>query len=286
MLQIRGNFNVFPDVRPAAIVVSHERSGTHFLMNSLAACYGYVSFPWINFDGPTFNINYYYSLDVREILLAIADRPLANVVKSHHPAEFFGDELDRITERYAVFVVCRNPVAMMTSLWRYLHQWPFVEGPKANDPLSLARSEPCGRMMRYQWRQHRNMVQRWAAHVDGWLKAAQTLPRIVIVRYEDLDTRYEETMRSFASYLGREPLAIVRPARDFNVIPGGPTDPTGAGVPLDTEALRLFCEEVAESTMARLGYVAQGVASLLGMGSDRQNGCSLIAPPGAAASLG
>ncbi len=33
------------------MVVSHERSGTHFLMNTLALNFGYIAKPWINFDG-------------------------------------------------------------------------------------------------------------------------------------------------------------------------------------------------------------------------------------------
>ena len=35
------------------IIVSHERSGTHFLMNTLALNFGYISEPWINLDFET-----------------------------------------------------------------------------------------------------------------------------------------------------------------------------------------------------------------------------------------
>src|SRR6516164_3019479 len=91
---------LFGEERPAVMVVSHERSGPHFLMNALAACYGYVSAPWVNLDLPTVNINYYYPPRVRDTLLALAARPMANVVKSHHPADLFAAELPRLTERY------------------------------------------------------------------------------------------------------------------------------------------------------------------------------------------
>jgi len=30
------------------MVVSHQRSGTHFMMNTVAACFGYVSNPWLD----------------------------------------------------------------------------------------------------------------------------------------------------------------------------------------------------------------------------------------------
>jgi hypothetical protein len=244
----------FSEYRSAVMVVSHERSGTHFLMNSLAACYGYVSAPWIDFDRPLVNINYFYLPEVMEALLGLAAGPMANLVKSHHPADFFGSELGRLTERYVVFVVCRDPAAVLLSFWRFLHAWPWAEGPKVADPLTFARSEPCGLMMRYQPRQYPNLMQRWAAHVDSWLTAAAGRPRVVVVRYEDLDAHYEETVRGFAGVLGRPPQSLVRPLRDVNVIPGGPPDPTGRGIPPDTEALRRLCRETVGATMARLGY--------------------------------
>ena len=257
-MRVDGNFTLFPEMRPAAMVVSHERSGTHFLMNALASCYGYVSTPWVDFDRPTFNINYFYLPEVRELLLALADRPMANIVKSHHAVEFFTGALERITERYVVFVICRNPVAVMDSFWRFMHQWPWTEGPKTPDAPSFAVAEPFGRLMRYQMRQHRDMLERWSAHVEGWLAAAERLSRVVIVRYEDLDTDYEATVRGFAKHLGRPPAAIVRPARDHNVIPGGSRDPIGSGRQTDLDALGRVCRQRVGQTMARLGYGATG----------------------------
>lgn len=253
-MQVTGNFALFPEMRPAAMVVSHERSGTHFLMNSLANCYGYVTAPWIDFDRPAFNINYYYLPEVRDLLLALANRPMANVVKSHHAVEFFDDELRRIGERYVLFVICRHPVATMLSFWRFLHQWPWSEGPRTIDPLGFARSEPRGRLMRFQMRQLPSMLHRWAAHVEGWLDAAAQFSGIVIVRYEDLDRDFASTVRGFANHLGRPPQSIVRPARDFNVIPSGPADPAGSGLPPDIDGLRELCRTEVGRTMSRLGY--------------------------------
>jgi hypothetical protein len=253
-MNVDANLGLFSKEWPAVMVVSHERSGTHFLMNALAACYGYVSAPWVNFDLPQVNINYYYPPAVRDTLLALAARPMANVVKSHHPADFFATELPRLTERYVVFNVCRDPVATLLSFWRFLHRWPWAEGPRVADPLAFARAEPCGQMMRYQMRQYPHLMARWAAHVEGWLAAAEVVPGVVVVRYEDLDAHYDETMRGFAALLGRPPQALTRPARDVNVIPGGPADPTGCGVPPDAEALRRLCREAVGGTMARLGY--------------------------------
>jgi hypothetical protein len=254
-MRVDGNFTLFQERRPAAMVVSHERSGTHFLMNSLAACYGYVATPWIDFDASTWNINYFYLPHVRDLLLGMAERPMANVVKSHHAVDFFQEELASITRRYVLFVICRHPVPTMLSFWRFLHQWPWNEGPKAVDPVAFAKTEPWGRIQCYQMRQCTNMLARWAAHVEGWLDAAADCRRIVVVRYEDLNENYEATVRGFATPLGRLPQAIARPPRDSNVIPPGPPNPTGCGLSDDLVALRKLCQDQVGPTMSRLGYV-------------------------------
>lgn len=247
-------FSYFPEKRPATMVVSHERSGTHFLMNALAACYGYVSDPWLNLDYNTLNINYHSPLIFRRTLLEMAEQPMANVGKAHHAVEFFAGELERLTSRYVVFTIYRDPVAVLLSYWRFLHRWHWVEGPKVADPITFARAEPCGRMLRYQIRQHPNLMRRWAAHVEGWLAAAAAFPRVVALRYEDLEAHYEETMLGLAPLLGRAPHALTRPGRNVNTIPGGPEDPAGLGLPPDIAALRRLCRETVGDTMTRLGY--------------------------------
>ena len=243
----------FADARPAALVVSHPRSGTHFLMNALATCYGYVSSPWISLDPINIPVNYWAPTELVEFLLPLTARPLANVTKSHHAVEFFASELPRLTERYAVFYVYRDPVETLLSFWRFVHRWEWV-GPKVADPLTFARSEPCEGMLRYLKRQHTNVMTHWAAHIEGWVDAAQRVPRVTLVRYEDLNTRFAETLGGFAAVLGRPPQALVRPEPGVNVIPGGPEDPTGLGIPPDVEALRALCRETVGDTMARLGY--------------------------------
>lgn len=244
----------FPPPRPAVLVVAHERSGTHFLMNTLATCYGYISQPWIDFDQTHLKINFYSPRRACDELLSLVAGSHTRLVKSHHQAGFFASELSRLTEHFVIFYVCRNPVDVMLSYWRFMHRWPWFEGPKVADPLTFARSEPCGFMMRYQLRQHPNLMLRWAAHVEGWLDAATAHPRVLAVRYEDLDARFEEVVQGFAGTLGRPPQALVRPPRGVNTVPGGPEDPSGQGIPPDVEALRELCRATVGPTMTRLGY--------------------------------
>jgi hypothetical protein len=242
--------------RPAVMVVSHERSGTHFLMNALAACYGYVNVPWIDLDRPPGQrFKPLEGCEIRDVLLAAASRPMANIVKSHHTADFYAGDLARLTERYVLFAMCRDPVAVMLSYWRYLYRFTPEEnaGPRAADPVTFARAAPFGLMTRYQAHSCGSVIERWAAHVESWRTAAEACPRVRLVRFEDLDTRYADTMQSFGSLLGRSPRALIRPARD-NVLPVDERDPLSTGIVPDMAALRRVCRETVGDSMTRLSY--------------------------------
>lgn len=247
-----GKYSSFDRDRPSVLVVGHERSGNHFLMNTLARAYGYVAEPWFNLDYIPHDINYHQAPSLRSLLMDAAARRIANVGKSHHDADFFAPIIRAIQQRYVIFYVHRDPVDVMLSYWRFIDRWPWREGPKRDDPVAFARAEPEGQMMRYQMRQRRNLLHRWSAHVDGWLDLAGDERRVVVVAYSDLKDRYVETMGSFAKLLGQLPRDSSRPSRSENVIAGvEKTEPPDA-----RETLRwLALEEVGE-TMQRCGYAA------------------------------
>ena len=250
-------FTVFPTQRPAVVVVSHERSGTHFLMNTLASCYGYVSKPWINLDHPTKSLLEFHSREgICNILLDTAARPIANIVKSHHPTDFFTGQLQKLAQRYVFFYIYRNPVDVMLSYWRfmYLFHHSVEPGPRLADPVSFAQAKPSGHMIRYQTRASDTVLERWARNVESWISAAELYPNIVVVRYEDLNERFESTVKRFSTALLQPPQGLLRPAKGVNVVPPGPADPAGTGIPPDIEALRSLCRDKLGGLMTRLGY--------------------------------
>lgn len=250
-------YTYFSEPRPAVMVVSHERSGTHFLMNSLAACFGYVSVPWINFDIGNENVLARHTrAQLRQTLLGLAERPLANIVKSHHTADFFTGELNNLTQRYFVAVIYRHPADVMLSFWRYMHHYRAADdaGPQTADPIAFAKAHPSGLIDRYQTQPCASMLERWAVNVRSWHLAAQSNTRIAFIRYEDLDRKYEATMRSLAPFLERDPHSFARPARDKNVVPRGPEDPMGTRTAPDVLALRKLCWETVGDVMQLLGY--------------------------------
>lgn len=242
----------FLESRPAVLTVSYPRSGTHFLMNALANCYGYVSNPWINLDHDTANLNYFHPASIGEFLLALAARPVATIVKSHHAAEFFGDELARLGARWVMVVPVRHPVQTLLSYWRFLNGLSWFEGPRVADPFDFFRAAPCGGMMRYQTRQFPSMMLLWADWIEGWLAAAKKHRHVAVVRYEDLSSKFDETVRTLAPLLGREPTQLSRPDRENSawVRVGAPSGDSAT----DLEGLRALCRQTVGKTMDLLGY--------------------------------
>jgi hypothetical protein len=237
--------------RPSVLVVSHERSGTHFLINALAAAYGYPAIGFLDFDQTSLNINYFHARAVGEALVRAARLPSATTIKSHHAVEFFEDALPEILRQMPVFYIHRDPVDVMISYWRAINAWPWHEGPRTTSVLEFAAAEPEGMMLRYQKKQARNLLQRWARHVDGWTEAASRNARINVVRYDQLDVNYENTVGGLASVLGRRSGSLTRPDRRTNVVAGTPS----AALPEpDRDALRALALAEVGETMRRHGY--------------------------------
>jgi Sulfotransferase domain len=244
---------VLGDSRPAIMVVSHERSGTHFLMTALARGYGYVAKPWIDFDWHHNQINFFLPLKVEQTLLTLSNQHLANIVKTHHAVEFFDGILDRLLSRYLIFYVHRNPTDVMLSYWRFINSWQWREGPKRDDVLAFASAEPEGMMMRYQMQQHRNVLHRWASHALGWVAAAENRPRLRIVAYADLNDSYAKTLTGFSSLFGRLPADTSMPPRGLGVRSSNQWRPPADRPPDVTGLKALALDEVGEA-MRTLGY--------------------------------
>jgi hypothetical protein len=245
----RPAFAVFSENRPPVMVVSHERSGTHFLMNSIARGYGYTAAPWIDLDYNRMPINFFHPPAIAGALEKLADQRIAAIVKSHHASTFFDGILNRILKRYIVFYIHRDPADVMISFWRFMHRWQWHEGPKRPDPVAFAMAEPEGQLMRYQTHQRRSMLDRWGKHVEGWHKAAQGRPRLRLVSYAALRDDYAATLTGFSDLLGRQPGDLTPPAKDENVIRGGSVDHK----PDVAELRAVVAAEVGE-TMRLLGY--------------------------------
>jgi hypothetical protein len=240
--------------RPAVLVASHERSGTHFLLNALQAAYAYSAQPWFSFDTPPLTINFYSPPAVKRLLNKYAAQPVKTLVKSHHHFEFFSAAFSPVPKRWIVFCVYRHPVDVMISFQRFINHWSWHEGPRSPTALEFARAAPEGRMMRYQITQHDTLLHRWASHVESWHEAARSDSRVILVSYEQLSNDYEHTVRSFSHALRAEPVNLTPPSADENVV----APRRGMAIPFDNRSRDALHEQAVRTvgdTMKKLGYV-------------------------------
>ncbi len=242
----------FPTPRPTVMVVSHERSGTHFLMNAVARGYGYIADPWVDLDYNHLGINFFAPRELARALAWFADQRTANLIKSHHAVDFFEPVLGALLSKMRILYIHRDPVAVMASFSRLINEWPWREGPKRDSVVAFAAAEPEGQLLRYQIRQRRNMLDRWAAHVEGWTKAARGQRNLRVVRYESLRDDYAATLTGLGDFLRAKPVDLTPPPRDVSVI-AEHVAVGDAEVP-EREALRALALSEVGDTMRALGY--------------------------------
>jgi Sulfotransferase domain len=236
--------------RPDVMVVSHERSGTHFLINALTRAYDYPE-RFLDFDQSSLNINYFAPQAIASTVAEVAKRRSSAILKSHHAVDFFDGILDEVLKKTTIFYIHRDPVDVMISLWRFINHWGWREGPKRTSALEFAASQPEGQMLRYQMKQQKSMLHRWAQHVDGWTTASTGRERLVVVRFDQLKSRYEQTVADFGGLLGRRSGSLTPPSRNANVIQGAPVDRLERP---DRDALRALALAEVGETMRRQGY--------------------------------
>jgi hypothetical protein len=246
-----------PEGRRPILVVSHERSGTHFTMNAIAKCFDYISNPWTDLDRHHININYFYPEILAQTVCNLGEHRPQNILKSHHEAAFFEPVLREVAEVWDIVYVHRHPADVLASYWRLLNTLPWAEGPKTSTALELATAAPMARILRYQHHQHPTMLDRWANHVRGWVDLADRTGLVHAVRYEDLSRDYEATMRRMGERFGLTPVGFEKPSRTEHVVKGGPVPFNPSPADDNRQAVGELARVRYPELMARLGYAAK-----------------------------
>jgi hypothetical protein len=205
------------------LAVSHERSGTHFLMNTLALNFGYVANPWINLDYEL-GINLYSQQSLCFFFMnKMHDASVLNIVKSHHQVEFFASILPYLIDQFHIFYIYRDPRDVMVSFWRYVRNHTRDEGPRVATVGQFMRAAPWGGMLRYQKKQVPSILERWKVHVQDWIETADRIAsgRIILVRYEELHLDFDATVHRIGQRIGRVCAQPVRPDPHLDVVGPG-----------------------------------------------------------------
>jgi len=205
-----------PDWIKKVMVVSHERSGTHFLMNTIADNFGYDSVEWIDLDIIGTPCNFWAEDNVKSYLEVFNGMPILNLFKSHYPVDFFGKYIGDIAKEFQIFYVYRHEKEVMDSFCKHLNAIEWDAGPKVADGETLAKAAPSGAVMRYQKVQYPTMLDRLTHHVMGWLKVYD---KVSFISFDALRDDFETTVKNIAKVLGHEaPMKIIRPSKFDRVI--------------------------------------------------------------------
>lgn len=188
------------DVDLPLMVCSHERSGTHFLMNSISNSTNYTQKPFLNFDISPLgaNVNFFSNVSVNKFCKNIKniypqDQTLctASILKSHFPISLAKDAL---RENLKAIYIYRNPVDTLISYWKFIHRWNWFEGPKTKTPLELVAHPPAGQSQRYQLENYSSYFERWEKHVSDAFYLSKNQDNMALVRYSDLKSDNENTI--------------------------------------------------------------------------------------------
>ena len=237
------------------MVVSHERSGTHFLINSISCSFNY-SRKSLDLDHTDVNINYYASENIRSIFKKLSKVHLANVIKSHHSVDFFNEILEEILNDFNLLYIYRDPRDVMVSLWKQIRYWNWHEGPKTETIKEFLKSAPSGRMMRYQQHQLPSLLHRWEHHVRGWMVDADESFRkkVIYVKYEDLNSSFNSTIKAIAKQVGINSFSIARPNPSENVVPPISKGESGGYSEYITSEDDQYIKSMIGRTMNEIGY--------------------------------
>ena len=116
------------------LVASHKRSGTHFLINSLAQCTPtpYRADPFLNLDLNTFGglINLHSASQIAHFVRSLQHLHCSSLIKA----------------------IIQHPAEVLLSYWRWLPSLPWHESDFWASPAELARGVPAGACQRYMER--------------------------------------------------------------------------------------------------------------------------------------
>ena len=205
-------------------VVSHERSGTHFLINTLLKNAVlkpdyHDSGEWLGPYSSGAQDQFSHVDMLRANWEGITAR--ASIIKTHSDRELF----DFRYPKAKVVYVLREPRDTLVSFYHYLKDPPNKSFRSIAEHQYSSVSEflrrPLSGFLRWCYSRHgksNTVAERWANHVRGWLGAGDT----VVVRYEELKTDYRRVLGRLSPFLNLDLLPSSSPVglhEGFSVAP-------------------------------------------------------------------
>ena len=194
-------------MKKKVLVISHERSGTHFLINTIAQSFDYQP-EQIDLDNSQ-NIDWKNTAMVKQWMWQFHAGYTSRIFKSHHSYPFLAPLFPWLHDEFHIFYITRDGRDVMTSFWVYLNRLAPGWGPRTATVGEFMRSKPTGGITQYQYdRDSGSMLERWTDHIQSWQTPAS---RVNHISYEDLHTRFDVTLKRISDVLGQPANSSVRP---------------------------------------------------------------------------
>ena len=174
-------------------MASHERSGTHCLMNTIALCTDYNSKCW-NFDPQSMGdlIDFNSGDSFREVFTGLKKNKYNSkrIVKSHFGAVKMENAL---ASNAKIIYIYRDPMSVFISFWKFLNRFQD-HGTVTVSPAELCLAKPSGWSTIYNDQFYKSYFDRWLYHVAGWLKLAETSSNVTCISYAELLRNTKQTL--------------------------------------------------------------------------------------------
>ena len=189
-------------------VISHERSGSSFLINSIG---GHFPDYLLEFgednkhqrvDIDALGWNFADPEEMRNFLSdsRFHDVAISNPFKSHHHFDYFKPVWDYVVDQFKVIYIYRGGRDVLTSFWRHVRKQGFLWGPQTFTVGDFMRAKPSGGVCRYDASPPpQNMVDRWQQHILSWMNPMKE--EICYVSYEELSLEFDQTIHRIGRYL-------------------------------------------------------------------------------------
>jgi len=186
------------------LVTSFQRSGTHFLMNTMATNFIDIEDGWVDVvhakdnrwvkDVNRFNLKE----KIREHMIEkYYFHPMRKCMKTHFQMYFFERHLGSILEKYDILYIVRDPRDTMVACFHYYNRTNYEAFIKESSFSQFLRTELWNvrtetQPFSYSLVKPKNIIDKWNKHVLSWLHYKDK--GVIFVRFNDLKQSFENTL--------------------------------------------------------------------------------------------
>ena len=193
------------------LILSFPRSGTHFLMNTIAA-----NFPYYSNRAMKLPI----SNNIGEVTDFIKSQGhTKRIFKSHMQSFSFVNVWNVLNSDYYVFYVIRDGRDAITSLYNFYKARDKKCKRKTIKEFMTGTPPDMESAYKVAIKKTKTVIDMWNYHIESWVGKSN----VFYVHYEDLIEKFSDVVSAIGKYINMDPPAqIIKPRKDVNVIQPGP----------------------------------------------------------------